>query len=282
VALTIGAVMRLSYTGPELEDRNTIDQLGAAAQQFYVKYNFYPPSRLFLSNNRAHYNDGTRPANVSKELAEASLGYLHRMFTNLQWSGIDWSGGAWTTANNGVILEGDQCLVFFLGGIPSNGAPQGFAADGRNPTALGGNNRVKFFQFKNERLKVRSNSPFLSYYNVWDDKSQPYAYFSSYSGIGGAENGYNKFFASTTPGSSDCNGLGVWPYAETNSPRMTYLNPKTFQIISAGPDGKFGTGTNVSASPVSGFWTARTAGTAATADGRDDLSNFHGQRLGAE
>src|SRR5207253_9071458 len=54
--------------------------------------------------------------------------------------------------------------------------------------------------------------------------SVPYAYFSSYK----TRNGYNRF------ASTDCPSLGVWPYAEALTPTVRYLNPNTFQIISAG------------------------------------------------
>ena len=48
---------------------------------------------------------------------------------------IDWSGGLGMPPPDAsglsyVVLEGDQCLVFFLGGIPTTG-------DGSTPGALG-------------------------------------------------------------------------------------------------------------------------------------------------
>src|SRR5262245_19033509 len=56
--------------------------------------------------------------------------------------GIDWNGNGGIDAPNGggdVILEGDQCLVFFLGGIPDNlsAVPncRGFSTNPANPAA---------------------------------------------------------------------------------------------------------------------------------------------------
>lgn len=281
VALTAAAVFGLFVKGGEAVDRATIAEIHAAVKEFSNKHGFYPPSRLFLANSRALY--ASPPAGVPKQLADASLEYLFRMFPymNKDLAGIDWSGGVGMPASGWVLLQGDQCLVFFLGGMPASAnAVQGFSMDNKtNPTARGGQ-RISFFQFPAGKLKSppgRSN-PFLVCYNAHDN--QPYAYFSAYSGTGGRENNYHLFAGTTAPAVSDCASLGVWPYAEAVSPLRRYLNPGSCQIVSAGPDGKFAPGTNLTLTAPA-TWTPTIAGTIAR-EGQDDLSNFHDKRLGTE
>jgi general secretion pathway protein G len=263
VGLTTAAVIRLLVVGPELKDRNDITQLELAVKTFHTKHGVYPPSKVFLSNNRADYN----PANP---LHNESLRYLSKLCSRLEWSGIDWSGGL-GMPTGGVILEGDQCLVFFLGGIPApGGGTLGFSKDPKNPTKPGGE-RFRYYEFQAPRLKqLRSGNPFYSYLNAHDEP-KAYAYFSSY----GRENGYDTVSRLFNPPESDCKSLGVQPYYESAppaSPTVRYVNPKTFQIISAGLDGNFGPG---------GQWTVATAPVVAAA-GRDDISNFHTKVLGAQ
>jgi hypothetical protein len=108
-----------------------------------------------------------------------------------------------------------------------------------------------------------------------------YAYFSAYK----KTNGYNRYigynFGSIGTGVSDNYSLvtspttiSVWPYAQSLSP-VSYLNPNSFQIICAGPDAYFGSGTT----PNGPTWTPTNASTMGPL-GADDLSNFYDKPLG--
>jgi hypothetical protein len=165
--------------------------------------------------------------------------------------------------------------VFFLGGIPNpTGGCDGFSTDASNPTKPGGG-RTRFFEFKPHQLYQRGGSPFFSCadgYSVGNRK-QPYAYFSSY----GRDNGYTTMGALFKGTPSDCASLGVSPYIQTvttdakgNIIAVSYYNPRTFQILSAGKNQTFGGG---------GLWTPATAGSIGAA-GFDDFSNFYDARLG--
>src|SRR5262249_46262742 len=120
-----------------------------------------------------------------------------------------------------------------------------------------------------------------------------YAYFSSYKQM----NGYNRYYPAF--GNSDCASLfpgGVWPYAEagsgTTNPR--YLNPNSYQIISAGADGVFAHGSPVTNYvPATGIWvfdadsmwTAGSASAYANAPAHkpyaaDDMANFYDSLIG--
>jgi hypothetical protein len=103
------------------------------------------------------------------------------------------------------MLEGEQCLAFFLGGIPSQTSSgfvmTGFSRNGNNPGGLGGADREPpFFEFKSNRLVQWIPQPpyvppntigtapgYPSYLDGYG--KTPYAYFSSYK----TANGYNRY-----------------------------------------------------------------------------------------
>lgn len=251
-ALTTAAVFRALDMGIALQNQNDMTQLANALQAFKAKYNEYPPSQVLLSNNYADYQ--------SNPLGPRSLKYLNRFWTKLSWGSLDWSGGL-GMPSGGVVLQGDQCLVFFLGGIPSANGPMGFSPSPKNPTLVSGvAEPVKFFDFKINRLYKRGTGPFFSYLDAYssDATGRPFVYFSS----GFRENGYQN--ETVTFGGGD----SVSPYAISLTPRRFY-NPKTFQLISAGPDNLFGLG---------GIYD--TANPNVLPQAEDDMSNFHAGDIG--
>jgi hypothetical protein len=238
-----------------------IRQLTIAAENFKSKFGVYPPSRVKLSET-GNYPERDRPGTLDAD----SVALLGKMFPRLDWSGgIDWNGNS--RIKGDWVLEGDECLVFCLGGIPSKAGGRngclGFSVDPRNPAKPGGFRIGPFFEFRNGRLVDRHKRRFFSYLD--DFGQQPFAYFSAY----GEANGYNRY------GGTDCPTLGVWPYAEALGPAPRFLNPTTYQILSAGADGRFGPGTR----DATTVWTPATARDIPP-EGRDDLSNFHGAPLG--
>jgi len=286
MALVTAAVIGLLSKGPELATVHEVRQLEVALTAFqqHFKLRSPPPSLLYLSNNRDDYN-------TSNALMRDSLQYLNAMFPRLQWK-IDTNGDGMPDTPNpnlkwaasvpvgGTILEGDQCLVFFLGGMPTVSPNDclGFSSDPSNPTSQNGD-RQTFYEFKTNRLVDLHGNGFFSYIDEYNS-GKPYLYFSS----GKRAGGYNAYRLGNSPPQSDCqafDGTGparwVFPYAQafTTMPQR-YLNSNTFQIISAGQDGIFGGGTN-SASTV---WTPATADTTQK-PAADDLTNFTSGRLSA-
>lgn len=240
----------ISDTRQETRNAREIDSLSLTLQAFYAEYGFYPPSRMKL------YADETRFEKIA--LDNDSRMYIKRMFPRVRWKGLDWGG------NDGAILSGDQCLVFFLGGITDEGGCRGFSTNPTNPTQKGGS-RTPTYDFEPSRL-IRGSNGYYSYRDVFGE--QPYAFFSTHN----TRNGYNRF------GSSDCQSLDVWPYVESLIPTTQYWKPDTFQIISAGADRQFGSG---SALPDRKTWTPQSARTI-DPPGRDDQTNFHKRPLGRE
>jgi len=174
-------------------------------------------------------------------------------------------------------LNGNQCLVFFLGGIPSKASdPAACLGFSRNPSYPAGSPAGNtsgadesrygpYFNFKSARL-FRHTNGFFSYVDAYNQRSpdgpRVYAYFSSRRG-----NDYTN----------DCPNLPTNPTV-TDGPLTPYtdgkrfINPNGFQIICAGIDGLYGPG---------GLWNATTGETNPTSATVDNLTNFSGLRLGA-
>jgi prepilin-type N-terminal cleavage/methylation domain-containing protein len=138
----------------------------------------------------------------------------------------------------GSMLEGEQCLVFFTGGIPSQTSAgfvmTGFSTNASNPAALVGDRVAPFLEFKTNRL-VQWGGTAPGYPSYLDGYGKsgfnaagvpiatfgaPYAYFSSYK----TANGYNRYAnymnpylplspapAGCQPSASDCQAL---PFAQ--------------------------------------------------------------------
>jgi prepilin-type N-terminal cleavage/methylation domain-containing protein len=282
MGLIIPAVLPLLVKGDVAKTQTEISQFDTAIQLFTQTMGpKYFPSQIILHEKYGDYG------NTQEELD--SINYLTSMFPNIltadpvtaqvHWKtvGIDWNG-------DGVIdhkkrtLQGDQCLVFFLGGIPiqpsgtSAAGCYGWSTDPRDPAKLAQTTGRKgpFFQFDSSRLvntfHAAPNNTFYSYIDPYSVKRQeahwtPYAYFSNY----GTANGYNKYGAgtSTTLAQSDCTKIGALPYFSSTSP-IQYYQPNGYQILSAGADGIFGPG---------GQWTPATAG--GNKNGADDQCNFN-------
>ena len=254
VALTMVGIVPILRQGPQLRTTDDVHQLTIAMNTFKQKFGMLPPSRVTLSAD---------PAKMDAN----SLYFVNALWPRIAWSDpavtIDWAGTGLPRATlrqqAAYNLEGDQALVFWLGGIPDRNAPgcKGFSSNPRNPTDLSSGTIINpLFQFDSSRLYKRSGGPFYSYKDHWK-KDMPYVFFSS----GRAQNGYNA--------TSDFPGIANGPYYESTNPRR-YLNPNSFQIISAGQNGLFGQG---------GLWIGTNA-TAIGEDGKDDQVNFHDALLG--
>ena len=286
VSLVAGAVLRIMGIGPQVQAQSEISHLNQAVELFKQKYGIYPPSKVFLANNLSDYQTAynyysTRNPpdlynmaviNNSWPVTSGSAQYLVRIFPKmLMPSGppanqsqvttltIDWTGGQYpilaTDPNRwkGTFLEGDQCLVFFLGGMQTFSQPGniptclGFAANSNNPTSMSNTNSnyPPLYDFPSTRLTTVTRG-YLPLFNqnqnnffVYKDPfgtNVPYIYYSSY----GNRNAYQTLDCASQVSLSL--SQPVTPYYEATSPTTQYLNKNTFQIISAGADGDFGAG----------------------------------------
>jgi prepilin-type N-terminal cleavage/methylation domain-containing protein len=276
VGLITGAAIRVLARAAETRTATEIGQLSAAVDNFKSSFKVKnPPSRIKVSET-CNYNVAGGPGTLDYD----SVQYLTSLFPRINLAvgtNIDWNGDGMITPSpaGDYILEGDQCLVFFLGGIPSAGAVNGctgFSTNPANPADPPANGYARtppFYDFKSSRLFVPNHNiftptgtpNFLAYKDGFNN--QPYVYFSSYK----TANGYNRY------ASTDCPSLNVSPYFEATTPSTRFLRPESFQIISAGPDGTFGLG---------GLWAPAAASSVYPqgSAGADDLSNFSDRALG--
>jgi len=204
------------------------------------------PSYIILRDDISSY-DTTDPLQAS------SLRQLQMMFPGLAGT-VDWNGNGSADA---ATLTSDQAWVFFAGGIPGAGGPDGFAR-GANPTVTGGKRKGPFYDFKPTRLVKQANG-FYTYLDYWEKNSlvvysnygkDPTAYFN-------ASNLDKPTYIATAP-----NRYFLKP--------TKLFNPNGYQIISAGKDGIFGTAQSGSAA-AGGFVGY---GDADTSGGADDQGNF--------
>jgi general secretion pathway protein G len=274
IAVLMGLLMSGVMSVLRAKDRfgNAAD-IGKLSQSMDValkKYNSRStmPGKLVLSNNMSFYANPTaqtitQPNGASVAVSQsdvvASRDALRAMFgpefmrTSIaNGTVVAWDG---TSNNNVWVLEGHQCLVFYLGGVPQarSGSTRmlGFRDNSLDPVNGSGDQVGPFYNFESNRLVFVGGSPFPSYL---DRYGTPYAYF----GGRGGPNTYVSFCPSL-PGSPIA-------YAETST---KWTRPDSFQIISAGKDKVFG---QPSGGPSLGTWNPASGSSDPAA--RDDVSNF--------
>jgi general secretion pathway protein G len=275
-------------------------EIGAMAQalnDFKSKYGDYPPSRIVLAENGDYSGNNppmphapnpylyTAGSDISiTTLYQRSLRYMRKFFPrmNLSTAGpvanafYDFNGNG--TNDGSYVITGHECLVFFLGGVPSlsqdsNGNPvyamTGFSRNPLNPFPSGGtgsNRQPALFEFAANRL-VDGDHDGIPGYQDSLNTNKAYAYFSAYGGNAYDPNDDNFPAETDTLGNSPytlnfqvgfpvtSGNLSVSPppnpYTSSvtvptttlnvNTP-VAYQTPQTFQIISAGVDGSYGVG----------------------------------------
>jgi len=255
--------------------------------------NYDGTSQLFLNGNpklpvtiqSAVFNHFSKfgalnDANATTQTLKAidrSKRYMGKMF-NRASKQQDLDGD--TKFTSVYILEGDEALVFFLGGVPRQIDSQTFELTGfckrpdgplygRNENNKATLNRdTPFFEFKAERLVDFDNDGFPSYIDSLgtEEESRPYIYFSAYGSnsydpqdcnfnpsqmnyfpaltdIQDMDTGLNfeRAFGGTFVSSISPNPYTTGPAAPVGrSP--AWQKPQSYQIISAGSDRKYGFG----------------------------------------
>lgn len=271
-SLLLVAVLRAWILMPIMTASKDITELHKAVEAFKFQYRMdYLPSKITLGK----FCGSTAGSGIVTDAT--SIAYITRMFPNIidDWSDTTTPKGiVWNRNDNGpTVLEGDECLVYFLTGpIDTAGVPQGFATNPRNPCIDRDNNnpvtldRKTFYEFDPKRLGYRKHGTNLwqttwaTGYSRWltfvDPWGTPYAYFS-------ARENPNSYTADC-PTLLGKDNLGVQPYGVSGN----YSYATTFQIITAGKDMKFGqawaTWTSSTANTVYGYGTT----------GNDDMANF--------
>jgi prepilin-type N-terminal cleavage/methylation domain-containing protein len=224
VSLLLAGIFRAYLVVKDVSARNDVSQLGSAIAKFNdVFQTSYIPSKLVAGDG------GPSDAWLATAFPNAPAGYFA-----------------------GLNLEGDQVLVWALGGLQQGGVCVGFSSSPTAPLTAPYAGEVRkgpFFNFNPTRLYTRRAGG-ASYKDAYGQ--QPYVFFS----CNGPTNGYNA---------GDCS-VGPAPY---QLPSGGYLKPDSFQILCAGRNGLWGT---------SGVWNPPWAQNSA---GFDDIANFAQSPLGS-
>lgn len=208
-----GAVGRAKEAACQAE----LNLLATALTNFKAKYGEYPPSRILLcetgnygqymtSAMGSDYRFASPSANdvSTYQLAARSLMALRKFWPRMNLSAVtsssypDFNGNG--KQDNPYVLEGDECLVWFLGGVPlrtsiTNNvgnvtswrwAMYGTGANPVNPfpsTGITTVNRTQpFYDFKSERLLDVDGDGIPCYADSYT-QDHPIAYFASYGGV---------------------------------------------------------------------------------------------------
>lgn len=270
-SMLLVAVSKIRGSGPPMQVRSEFTSFSGAMSEFRQDFNVeYFPSSVVLAETQYNMANAADIRSVaflrtifgnSAIDANGLVGPNNKRPNGTVWPGIDWNGNG--TKAGKFTLTGEQCLVHFLGGIPStaSGSNQvlGFARTAGDPAAAGGKRYGPYFHFKPTRLLAGSNG-FFTYRDPFERANgvaTSYAYFVGGKGgwVANANSTGAYFYADSVGGSNPVNASG-------------------YQIICAGQDGIFG-----STPSARGSWTG--AGTSSS-NGTDDLANFsRAQLLGA-
>lgn len=223
VAVLLPAVFSAVRTANAARCSADINLMVTALTNFKNTFNDYPPSRILLHETgqynatdttalSALYGDVRDDITIG-QLNQRSANYLQKFFPRILCVRSFPPYTPWDINGNGQIdqtptmLTGDECLVFFLGGMAvystdSMGGTaigmSGFSKDYKNPFNRSSTSRTRpFFEFAGGRLVDPDNDGFPSYLDTYGNNSpaaRSYAYFSSY----GSSN-YDP---------NDCNTLG--------------------------------------------------------------------------
>jgi general secretion pathway protein G len=189
IALLLPAINGAVRTAKNTAAQANLKQFDQALAAFKAKYGDYPPSRVLLAENGLFPVSSTVviPGGATGQtdmtvgqLAQRSVGALRKLFpkvtfntsgsaiwtaSSAQWYDFNGDGALQTTP---YILQGHECLVFFLGGLPRKTdegyAMTGFAKNPSNPftpsiapaakpTFVSENREAPLFEFAANRLQ---------------------------------------------------------------------------------------------------------------------------------
>jgi prepilin-type N-terminal cleavage/methylation domain-containing protein len=240
-ALLLAGIARVKKYAVATQTTNDISLLETACTKFKDDWGFVPPTTF------------TVPA--VKNSADPNFILLTKRYPRWMAASPDGTAIAPPLAYAGQTLNGNQSMVFFLGGPNNNGwmtdAPYDAAAADAKPGP--------YFDFKPDRLAAGTGFGLASAAPVFLDpyknppaapNGTPYAYLGSTTG--------GKYPA------VPC--FGVNPFMESAT---KFVNQGTVQIVSAGEDGAFGPG---------GMFVAGSGVYVDTGvpNGADDIANFNG------
>ena len=325
MGLLLGAVQKVRDVGKRTTIVAEITGLDAAVSKFKTDYGFNPPHRIRLP--------GVVPgpswdSSASLNQRETFSGFkiLLQMFPRWQMTvgsvtkpATDWFNDAANTGTTptginycstlptpsvvkaneeGLLLEGSQCMVFFLGGPEL----RGFIPSGPYSPALGATSpKAPYYDFTSSRMNSTPTTPINLLNAYLDSYGTPYAYISTFTSAN-----YSLDYGWVLPTPSDdaypdspspilanpappgANNSVLRAYQESAG---RWINAGRIQIISAGKNKRFGPGTvaTLTGSPATYkatvYWNpggpryaldgSSKLAQGCIGDGGDDLANFN-------
>lgn len=292
VGMMLAAVGKITEKVSEVKARTEISEMNVALRAFMSDYQLKdpPPSLLYLREDGQYITGGNMADQKTVQFLQMCFGRNFNVFMPRDWNGNG-------TIDPPYVLQGQQSLVFYLGGIPVFDAlgnlkgMSGFSRDNMLPNAsatVNSNRKGPYFSFDNNRLSLQGSFPvYMDAYQV-KNANQPYAFFSAQGNFAGYNQSQFLTNGTLLNPQGDCSLVGAFCYYEainptTGAPQYTSVN--TYQILSAGKDGVFGFDTMPA---VAGGvkWSAYggLAGTGLNHSGQpagnDDQANFSATKLG--
>lgn len=251
------------------------------------------PGEITLWSSEAEWNspNGQRDRAIIRKL------FPQFNFTNC--GGASWLAG---NPNLDLHLNGAECLVFFLGGVPDTNPSQpsliGFSKNPTTPFDRVASNRIgPFFTFDSTRLVDKDGDNVVEFVDPLPSQASPYLYFSSNGGRGyRTELGTDPNWCntdnwddannaeSTATWSNDRRWMKFCYYSSFNTAAgtaaarrqgSTAYNKTKYQIISPGYGGQRATTPREAYGEGKLFQTTNASIPLATEFDEDNITNFH-------
>ena len=237
-----------------------LQQLEKGIADFKAKFGTEPPSGIILFEAAAGWA-GSAPSAALVGRSRAAVRQIWPDFDFTLARDINDDGDSTDT----ITLNGAECLVFFLGGVPDQTgvtdnpwAPLGFSTNPLNPFARGGTRHGPFHTFDVGRLRnlegmtTTLDPEFMpEFTDQIPGQRNPILYASSYGGKGYRDADIQL----TTQATYDAYATvptgfayyyrrytGAYPAVVADFTAAPAFNPKSCQLISPGVDGEYGWG----------------------------------------
>lgn len=256
--------------------------LEKAITDFKAKYGADPPSGIVLFESYAGWS-GSTPSTAAVNRSRALIRQIWPDFDFLNKDSMGNSRDR-DINNDGdfgdvIVLNGAECLAFFLGGVPTKSGGEwslkGFSQNGDNPLQLAGARSGPFYEFDPGRLTDLDGDNVPEYLDSLPGQRNPIIFASSYGGRGYRDVDVRLV---SSPGPDDFayyyrRYSGTYPASSTNFDAARPFNEKSYQLISPGFDGAYGTG-----GLLSGDMEMVDPQTSRAVE-RDNITNFKGGTL---
>lgn len=250
--------------------------LEKAITDFKAKYGTNPPSGIMLYETPAGWA-GSAP---SAQAVNRSRSLIKQVWPDFDFTIARDINGDGDTADT-IMLNGSECLVFFLGGVNETDVventatitvksgktandpittwrPLGFSTNPANPFARSGSRSGPFFEFEVDRLGNRDGATDAEGFPEYRDNlpgqsaTTPILYASSYDGKGyrdadiqfATQPVYDAYVTVPTGFAYVYRRYtaAIYPATVTSFSAAEAFNPKSYQLISPGIDGEYGWG----------------------------------------